>query len=189
MSSPPSLEQRRIRPHSDFESTIFLLRTTAKTFNVPRMDCSYNSNLNTIQFSLEVPGVRKDNLRVILCNDAVLRQRGLQVWGFTIPPQLDFGRNSNGLGHATQPAAVDGLLSPAADPALSLRFGYGFPPTFSIRERKHGEFFRFFPLPPRTQADSIEVELIAGILTITVTCPKPLTLAEYEILEQDLVIN
>ncbi|KAJ3964446.1 hypothetical protein EV361DRAFT_955938 [Lentinula raphanica] len=190
MSSPPSLEQHRIRPYSDFEATIFLLRTTAKTFNVPRMDCIYNLNLNTIQLSLELPGVRKENLRVILCNDAVLRQQGLQVWGFTVPPQLDVSRSTGGLGSSVaQPIATDGLSHPAADPVVSLRFGYGFPPNFSIWERKHGEFYRFFPLPAPVMTEDVQVELNAGILTIIITCPRPLNAGEFELLQEDLTVN
>ncbi|KAJ3970258.1 hypothetical protein EV361DRAFT_995240 [Lentinula raphanica] len=189
MDSPSHTENHQSESHPDFEATIFLLRTVTKTFNVPRMDCFYNSDLDTIRLSVELPGIRRDNLRVILYNDAVLRQRGIQVWGFTVPPQWELGGggNNNPLGSATmQPS---NLLPPAADPALSLRLNYGCPPNFSTRERKHGEFYWFFPLPAKTTAKDIRVELNAGVLTISVVCPKPLTAVEMEILQEDIRID
>ncbi|KAJ3844028.1 hypothetical protein F5878DRAFT_637660 [Lentinula raphanica] len=187
MSSPPP--HFPSRPHAEFEATIFLLRTVAKTFHVPRMDCHHDTNLDTIRLTIELPGVRRDNLRVILCNDAILRQRGIQIWGFTIPPQWELRNGAAPTFATTQPTVVDNLQPPAADPAMSLRFGYGYPPNFSIRERKHGEFYRFFPLPATTTAQDIRIELDAGVLTVSIICQKPLTAIESEVLQEDLEVN
>ncbi|KAJ3927927.1 MAG: hypothetical protein NXY57DRAFT_965019 [Lentinula lateritia] len=157
-----------VKSHLTFEPIIRSLRTLSPcSINIPRMDTDYDAERGVVWAFIEVPGVHRENLKVILANDPIIGQRGIQIWGFTLPPDSQFGQ-------AGVSSSTGDSMPPITDPSMSLAFGYGTPPNLTLHERKYGEFFRFLPVPTMTKAREIYVELNAGVLTISFICQKPM---------------
>ncbi|KAJ3925966.1 MAG: hypothetical protein NXY57DRAFT_1043665 [Lentinula lateritia] len=129
--------------HLTFEPIIRSLRTPSPYYiNIPMMDTDYDAERGVVWAFVELPGVHRENLKVILANDPIIGQRGIQIWGFILPPDSQSAGVSSSIGDS---------MAPMTDPSMSLAFGYGTPPNLTLHERKYGEFFRFLPVPTMTK--------------------------------------
>ncbi|KAJ3897762.1 hypothetical protein F5879DRAFT_995570 [Lentinula edodes] len=159
-----------VKSHLNFETIIRSLRTLSPIVNIPRMDTNYDAERGVVWAFVELPGVHWENLKVILAHDPIICQRGIQIWGFTLPPDWQSGQTG-------VCSSIGDLMPPMTDSTMSLASGYGTP-NLTLHERKYGEFFRFLPVPTMTKAREIYVELNAGVLTISFICQKSTTLSK-----------
>ncbi|KAF9074829.1 hypothetical protein BDP27DRAFT_1316044 [Rhodocollybia butyracea] len=96
-------------PSTAFASIIQQLRSGTKQFYQPRLDCHYDQDSCTLKAFIELPGIRRENVHVSLSNSAVNRIRGINVWGYSLPP---YHSNAAGTGaNAGTSSAVQGASS------------------------------------------------------------------------------
>ncbi|THV07409.1 hypothetical protein K435DRAFT_333040 [Dendrothele bispora CBS 962.96] len=150
---------------------------------VPRSDVQYDPRTNVLTACLEMPGVRKADLRVTLSTCLFNRIRQVVIQGFSNPVFAPVNGPSQGFPSAQQSASASGTHTSAMPAGVG--FGVGSrpggvrahiereAPNFSIRERKYGEFSRTFPVPSDTKPEDIQVVMEDGILTIRIACGIP----------------
>ncbi|KAF8067806.1 hypothetical protein FPV67DRAFT_1562066 [Lyophyllum atratum] len=110
-----------------------------------RTDSYYDPESKRLVTMLEVPGVKKADVRVTLSTCPWNRVRQITVSG------------------TSRPVFPPALASESADGG----------PELTIRERKFGEFARTFAVPSDTNREDIEASMEDGILTIKVPCGMP----------------
>lgn len=95
---------------------------------------------------LELPGVKKSQVRVILSTCYYNRVKQVTVYGRTRPvfPVVGF-----------PPEEGEG------------------PSDLTVRERKFGEFSRTFAVPGETKREDIDASMVDGILTLKIPCGMP----------------
>ncbi|KAG6909927.1 hypothetical protein DXG01_014449 [Tephrocybe rancida] len=112
-----------------------------------RADSWYDPEAKKLRVMLEVPGVRKADVRVTLSTCSWNRVKQITVTGVSRPvfPSVSSGES------------VDGMM---------LEFT-------TMRERQFGEFARTFAVPAETNREDIEVSMEGGILYINIPCGIP----------------
>ncbi|KAF5367484.1 hypothetical protein D9758_003726 [Tetrapyrgos nigripes] len=149
---------------------------------VPRSDVQYDPRTNVLTACLEMPGVRKDDLRVTLSTCLFNRVKQVVIQGLSqpvFPPAT--AQSQQGFSGASALSAHT-----SATPAVGVGHGAGTVPgglaapherieaaNFSIRERKYGEFSRTFPVPSDTKPEDVQAVMEDGILTVRVACGIP----------------
>ncbi|KAF5383147.1 hypothetical protein D9615_005015 [Tricholomella constricta] len=110
-----------------------------------RTDSHYDPESKKLIAMLEVPGVRKADVRVTLSTCTWNRVRQITVSGIARPvfPPASMSESTDGV------------------------------PELTIRERKYGEFARTFAVPSDVNREDIEASMEDGVLTIKVPCGMP----------------
>ncbi|KAJ3829838.1 hypothetical protein F5880DRAFT_169584 [Lentinula raphanica] len=71
---------------ASFEAIIQKVRSVKKHFFTPRLDTFYDTDSHVLRAYIELPGVRRNNLRVTLATSAITRHRNVSVWGISLSP-------------------------------------------------------------------------------------------------------
>ncbi|KAG7097833.1 hypothetical protein E1B28_005151 [Marasmius oreades] len=144
---------------------------------IPRADMHYDPQSHVLSVSMELPGVKKAELRLTLSTCLFNRVRQLTVKGRSDPV---FANGSSSLvGNNT-----DGSRAPEGDGDTAMdaepRGGGGQGDTvggalyrYAVRERKYGDFSRILNVPSETRPEDIQAEMENGVLTLKIVCGPP----------------
>ncbi|KAJ4500531.1 hypothetical protein C8R41DRAFT_863119 [Lentinula lateritia] len=173
------------------------LESKGKVYS-PRVDSYYERQHNILCYDIELPGVRQEDLKVVLGYSAITRQKSLWVWGMSLSPlwledlrsqanpnlpPLMASSNSN-IGELLQLRLVSAgsmTLIPAIGPIRH--------PMQRTMERIHGEFYRLLSVPVQTREADIVLNLVNGILSIAIQCKPPLTPNELLVTQEELDVK
>ncbi|KAE9400647.1 hypothetical protein BT96DRAFT_638535 [Gymnopus androsaceus JB14] len=125
-------------PSSEFASRVQQIRSLTSRFYTPRTDCYYDYGTHVLQATLELPGVRRENVLVTLADSAINRCRGLSVWGFSVSPILGVrgNRATAGTSSAEQGASsMTGTTIHSSSGSLSSSSSYVYAPPSSSAMR------------------------------------------------------
>ncbi|KAJ7156221.1 hypothetical protein C8R46DRAFT_910168 [Mycena filopes] len=129
-------------------------RTAAKTptprYTI-RTDTQYDPTTRVLTALLELPGMKRRDLRITLATTPFNRVRQVTVSGISRPPSF-------------APTSSLTLSAPTLGPVL--------------RERRYGAFTRAFPVPAETKPDDIDATMDDGILVLKIQCGLPAASAD-----------
>ncbi|KAJ3901847.1 hypothetical protein F5879DRAFT_991544 [Lentinula edodes] len=191
---------QQMETQPNFNSAIRFVRSISTMIYTPRVDSYYEHQNGILHYDVEVPGVRRGHLRVILGNSPLLRHRSIIVWGVSVAPHWPIPS------YLLSQEDIVGS-SPVVSPLVHARASSGQPnrssststiapstitpivstvdrPQHQTMERAHGEFYRLLNVPAKTQVSDINVILANGSLSILIKCNEPLTPDELEVTQE-----
>ncbi|KAJ3912535.1 hypothetical protein F5877DRAFT_84705 [Lentinula edodes] len=151
-----------------FDSMLRFVRLLSLTVYTPRVDSYYDYQNHILHYDVEIPGVRRQYVKVTIGYSAILKQRNITVWGVSPAPHWPI---QNTLYPADASSSTGGSDRPIATPNNGT-----IAPLQQTMERVHGEFYRLLAIP--VGAQDINAVLSNGILSITIKCREPLTHTE-----------
>lgn len=144
---------------ANFESTLHFVRQLSSAAYTPRVDSQYDHQSHILHYHVELPGVQRRHVKVIIGYSTIFQQQNIVVWGMSLAPH--WPTQSMSSSHSCNNSAeTTGRFGPLVDSQSSSRelHGYIGPPEDATlvpfqetMERVHGEFYRVLPVPAKTQ--------------------------------------
>ncbi|KAJ7164199.1 hypothetical protein C8R46DRAFT_901748 [Mycena filopes] len=116
-----------------------------------RTDTQYDPTTRVLTALLELPGMKRRDLRITLATTPFNRVRQVTVSGTSRPPSF----------------APTSSLTPSTSTLGPV-----------LRERRYGAFTRSFPVPAETKPDDIDATMDDGILVLKIQCGLPAASAD-----------
>ncbi|KAJ4465852.1 hypothetical protein C8R41DRAFT_926380 [Lentinula lateritia] len=190
---------------ANFNSIIRTVHSISTTTFTPQVDSYYESQNGMLHYEVEVPGVRRGHIRVVLGYSPLLRHKSITMWGVSIAPQwpnasllLSQG-DTLGSVPVPRPLVGAGLSSgqshqPSPNPTIVPStvvpiVGTIDRPLQRMMEQVHGEFYRLLNVPAKTQVSDINVILAYSVLSIRIKCDEPLTANEIQATQEIIEVH
>ncbi|KAJ3915458.1 hypothetical protein C8J55DRAFT_556854 [Lentinula edodes] len=189
---------------SDFDTRIKSVRSiTQSALFTPRVDSYHEQRNHILCYDVELPGVQRENLKVVLGYSPIFKQKSITIWGVSLSPLWPFVTSPLEDVHSSSTSSLALTTSPVVDNRLPFKLvptpsgslvtspivGGISSPIQRTMERIHGEFCRRLLVPPQTQPSDIVIHLEHGILSIAIKCDKPLTANELLAIQEVLEVH
>ncbi|KAJ4464135.1 hypothetical protein C8J55DRAFT_494072 [Lentinula edodes] len=178
---------------ANFNSIIRTVRSISTTTYTPQVDSYYESQNGMLHYEVEVPGVRRGHIRVILGYSPLLRHKSITVWGVSIAPQWPNASpllsQGDTLGSVSVPRPLPSPNPTIVPSTVAPIVGTIDRPLQRMMERVHGEFYRLLNVPAKTQVSDINVILAYGVLSIRIKCDEPLTANEIQATQEIIEVH
>ncbi|KAJ3897501.1 hypothetical protein F5879DRAFT_927788, partial [Lentinula edodes] len=136
---------------------------------------------------VELPGVRRQHVKVTIGYSPIFKQRNIAVWGMSLAPYWPVDRivRLGSLDSSSMPIVPrdeqlhTGELRRPVAPSNHATMAQ---PHQLMTERVHGEFYRLLAVP--NNAQDVTAILSNGILLLTIKCDEPLTHDEIRVTQE-----
>ncbi|KAJ4496219.1 hypothetical protein C8J55DRAFT_553945 [Lentinula edodes] len=177
---------------ANFESMLHLIRPLSSGIYTPRVDSCYEPQNRILSYSVELPGVRRQHIKVTIGYSPIFKQRNIAVWGMSLAPYWPVDRiiRLGSLDSLSMPIVpIDEQLHTGElrRPVAPSNHATMAQPQQLMTERVHGEFYRLLAIP--NNAQDVTAILSNGILLLTIKCDEPLTHDEIRVTQEVVEVH